>query len=69
MPIVPVLVGDADRAVTLEASLLERGHLVQAIRPPTVPAGTSRLRIAVTATHTDAEIDALAGDLSALLAP
>lgn len=68
MPIVPVLVGEADRTVALEGSLLALGHLVQAIRPPTVPTGTSRLRIAVTAAHTDAEIDALAGDLRVLLA-
>jgi 7-keto-8-aminopelargonate synthetase-like enzyme len=68
LPIVPVMVADPDRSVALEASILERGYLVQAVRPPTVPAGTSRLRIVVTAVHTDAEIDALAHDLKSLLA-
>jgi 8-amino-7-oxononanoate synthase len=68
LPIVPVMVTDPDRSVALEASILERGHLVQAVRPPTVPAGTSRLRIVVTVVHTNREIDALAHDLKSLLA-
>ena len=51
-PILPVLVGDADRAVRLSEALLARGVLVPAIRPPTVPDGTARLRVAPMATHT-----------------
>jgi len=59
-PIVPIVMGDAD--VTLAASaLLEReGFLVTAIRPPTVPAGTARLRFTFTAEHRDEDIDRLA---------
>ncbi|HEX3605980.1 MAG TPA: aminotransferase class I/II-fold pyridoxal phosphate-dependent enzyme [Candidatus Dormibacteraeota bacterium] len=63
IPVLPIPAGAEDRAVALEAALLERGMLVQAVRPPTVPAGTSRLRIAVSAAHTDAHLDALAATL------
>jgi 8-amino-7-oxononanoate synthase len=63
-PIVPVVVGGEADAVAASAGLLERGLLVPAIRPPTVPPGTSRLRIALSAAHTDAQVthllDALA---------
>ncbi len=56
--IVPVIVGDAHEAVALSERLLERGVLCPAIRPPSVPEGTSRLRVTVMATHTDDHIDA-----------
>ncbi|HXW40640.1 MAG TPA: 8-amino-7-oxononanoate synthase [Xanthobacteraceae bacterium] len=59
--IVPVIVGDADAALNASALLREEGFLVVAIRPPTVPAGTARLRFAFTALHPDAEIERLAG--------
>jgi len=62
--IVPVLVGDARRALALSGALEARGALVAAIRPPTVPRGTSRLRIALSAAHTRADIETLAGALS-----
>lgn len=62
-PIVPVVVGGEEEAVALAAQLLDRGLLVPAIRPPTVPAGTSRLRIALSAAHTDADLDALVAGL------
>jgi 8-amino-7-oxononanoate synthase len=55
--IVPVLVGDNRRALALAAALFERGVLVQAIRPPTVPPGTARLRVTPMATHTPAQIE------------
>jgi 8-amino-7-oxononanoate synthase len=54
--IVPVVVGEAADAVSLSAALLEAGVLVTAIRPPTVPPGTSRLWATVMATHTDAHL-------------
>jgi len=65
-PIVPVILGDEDRAVAAAARLLEQGLLVPAIRPPTVAPGTSRLRVTLCATHTDAEVDRLLAALAAL---
>jgi 8-amino-7-oxononanoate synthase len=55
--VLPVVVGAPDAALALSARLLDAGVLVTAIRPPSVPEGTSRLRATVMATHTDAEID------------
>jgi 8-amino-7-oxononanoate synthase len=69
-PIVPVVVGDEDRALKASAALLERGILIPAIRPPTVAPGTSRLRVALSAAHTDAMVDELLAALDDLgLAP
>lgn len=58
--IVPVVIGDAARTMAAGASLAERGFLVGAVRPPTVPPGTSRLRLTVSAAHTHEQIDRLA---------
>lgn len=58
-PIQPLLVGDATRAMALGARLLEAGYWVTPIRPPTVPAGTARLRITLSAAHTPAQVDGL----------
>lgn len=66
-PIFPVLVGDNHRAVALATQLLELGWHVQAIRPPTVPAGTARLRLTVSAAHEPAQLDAFAVDLRRVL--
>ena len=57
--IVPALVGPEDRALALSERLAAAGMLAAAIRPPTVPPGTSRLRIALRATHSPADIAAL----------
>ena len=51
-PIIPIIVGAEDRAVAASGALATEGILVPAIRPPTVPAGTSRLRVTVSAAHT-----------------
>jgi len=59
--IVPVIVGESDAALAASELLQEEGFLVVAIRPPTVPAGTARLRFAFTAQHPDAEVERLAG--------
>lgn len=61
----PLVVGAADAALRLSAALRERGLLIGAIRPPTVPAGTSRLRITLTAAHSEAQVDQLLEQLSA----
>jgi 8-amino-7-oxononanoate synthase len=55
--VLPVVIGAPAAAMGLSARLLDAGVLVTAIRPPSVPEGTSRLRATVMATHTDAEID------------
>lgn len=57
--VVPVVLGSARRAVAMAAALRERGFDVQAIRPPTVPNGSSRLRLSISASHTHEDIDAL----------
>jgi len=62
-PIVPVPVGSSPEAARLAERLLERGFWAPAVRPPTVPEGTARLRISVTADHREEEIDALAAAL------
>jgi 8-amino-7-oxononanoate synthase len=67
-PIQPLIVGDSAHALALSATLREAGFWVAAIRPPTVPAGSARLRITLSAAHTDADIDALAAALRAALA-
>jgi 8-amino-7-oxononanoate synthase len=64
-PIQALIVGDNDAAVALSQRLWAQGIFVPAIRPPTVPAGTARLRISVTAGHDDADIDALVAALQA----
>jgi len=56
-PIIPVIAGEAERALAWSAALLERSVFVQAIRPPTVPPGTSRLRVTLMATHTDDDLE------------
>src|SRR5258707_879474 len=59
-PIVPVLLGEAEAALKASRLLEDDGFLVVAIRPPTVPAGTARLRLTFTAQHPDDEIERLA---------
>lgn len=56
-PILPVMVGEPGRAVALSGALEDRGILAPPIRPPTVPQGTSRLRVTAMANHTDSDID------------
>jgi 8-amino-7-oxononanoate synthase len=59
--IVPVVLGEAHAAMAASRLLADEGFLVIAIRPPTVPAGTARLRLAFTAQHPDTEVERLAG--------
>jgi 8-amino-7-oxononanoate synthase len=67
-PIYPVLLGDNDRALAVSAGLRRRGFFVPAIRPPTVPAGTARLRVTLSAAHTMEEVDALVDALAEVMA-
>ena len=55
----PVIVGDTERALEISKALEEKGFLVTAIRPPTVPAGTARLRVTLSAAHEEHQVDAL----------
>jgi 8-amino-7-oxononanoate synthase len=65
--IVPLIVGDAAATVTACERALKKGVFAQAIRPPTVPDGTSRLRLAVMASHTGAELKQAAKALAAVV--
>jgi len=67
-PIQPILLGGADAAVAASRRLLERGFFVAAIRPPTVPDGSSRLRVALSAAHRDADVEGLVAALAEVLA-
>ena len=58
-PIVPLIVGDPERSIRLSEYLYRQGILITAIRPPTVPEGTSRLRITLSATHNKTDLDTL----------
>jgi len=67
-PIQPLLLGEPAAAVRASEALLERGFLVAAIRPPTVPQGTSRLRVTLSAIHEEADVDRLVEVLAEVLA-
>ena len=68
-PIQPVLLGSADAAVEASRKLLERGFYVAAIRPPTVPDGTSRLRLTLSASHRDIDVEGLVAALAETVSP
>jgi 8-amino-7-oxononanoate synthase len=58
-PIQPILIGDAGEAMRISAALEARGIFISAIRPPTVPLGSSRLRVTLSAAHSEAQVDRL----------
>ena len=64
----PIILGEDRRAVAFAEALQAKGHDIRAIRPPTVPEGTARLRLALTLHVTPADLDALFADLTAELA-
>ncbi len=68
-PIQPVVLGSSAAALAAQRQLAARGYCVMAIRPPTVPRGSARLRITLSATHTHGEIDGLTAALAAALPP
>ncbi len=63
----PLVVGSAARTLDASRRLAERGYLVPAIRPPTVPEGTSRLRVSISAAHSRDDVDGLAAALAETL--
>jgi len=63
-PIQPILIGDSAQALKLSGMLRERGLLVTAIRPPTVPAGSARLRVTLSAAHSEAQVQLLLNALA-----
>ena len=65
-PIQPIVIGEPEKAVRLSEALLTRGLLVPAIRPPTVPKGSARLRVTLSAAHTESQVDRLLETLAAL---
>jgi 8-amino-7-oxononanoate synthase len=65
-PIVPVVLGEEAAALAAADNLLAQGLLVPAIRPPTVPVGSSRLRVALSAAHTGEQVDRLVAALGTL---
>jgi 8-amino-7-oxononanoate synthase len=65
-PILPVVIGDEEAAVKASERLLEQGFLVPAIRPPTVPPGTSRLRVSLSAAHRAHDVARLRAALAGL---
>jgi 8-amino-7-oxononanoate synthase len=66
-PIQPVVLGDSARALLVSEKLFDAGFWVAAIRPPTVPRGSARLRITLSATHSEQQVDALLEALTAAL--
>jgi len=66
-PIIPIPIGKSGAALEVSQALLDAGYFVQAIRPPTVPAGTDRLRLALSAIHTPSQIEGLVQALSQIM--
>jgi 8-amino-7-oxononanoate synthase len=66
-PIQPLLIGDANAALALSAALEAKGFWVSAIRPPTVPAGSARLRITLSAAHSKEQVEQLLQALAELM--
>ena len=67
-PIQPVLLGNSEAALQAQRELLDAGFCVVAIRPPTVPRGSARLRVTLSAAHTEAQVDSLVEALSRVCA-
>ncbi len=68
-PIIPIVLGSEQAALNASAALLQEGLWVPAIRPPTVPVGTSRLRVTLSAAHTDEDVSRLLQALALLPMP
>ncbi|MBC7656755.1 MAG: aminotransferase class I/II-fold pyridoxal phosphate-dependent enzyme, partial [Frankiaceae bacterium] len=68
-PIQPILIGDNARALAVSAALQAQGYLVGAIRPPSVPEGQARLRVTLSALHSESDIDGLVRALAPICQP
>ena len=68
-PIQPLIIGDSTQALAVSMALRDRGILVPAIRPPTVAAGSARLRITLSAVHSELQVDRLLDTLGQLQLP
>ena len=66
-PIVPIIVGENEAALAAAAQLEQKGYFVPAIRYPTVPLGQARLRVTLSASHTEEKIIGLADELLRLI--
>ena len=66
-PIIPLIVGDDHEVMRWTSRLLERGLFVQGVRPPTVPEGTARLRVALSAAHSTDDVGRLLDGIRAVL--
>jgi len=64
----PIMIGDSQRAVDISKALLEAGFLVSAIRPPTVPQGSARLRVTFSALHDEQHVDRLLDAFAKIIA-
>lgn len=64
----PVVIGDADRALAISEALMQKGFYVAAIRPPTVPADTARLRVTLSAAHSEAQVESLLAAMAEVIA-
>jgi 7-keto-8-aminopelargonate synthetase-like enzyme len=64
--IIPILIGDVDRATRIAESLRDEGIIAVGIRPPTVPEGTARLRLSVTLAHTEEDLQRAAGIITSV---
>jgi len=63
----PIIIGDSAKALSVSQQLAVQGFMVSAIREPTVPSGSARLRVTFTATHTEAQVDALLSALDSVI--
>lgn len=63
-PIQPILIGESDKAVAMSQALEKQGIFISAIRPPTVPQGSARLRVTLSAAHTEAQVEQLLSGLA-----
>ncbi|OGB89552.1 8-amino-7-oxononanoate synthase [candidate division WOR-1 bacterium RIFCSPHIGHO2_01_FULL_53_15] len=66
-PIMPIIIGPAEKTLEISEKLFERGIFLSAIRPPTVPKGASRLRLTINSLHTKEDLKCLASSLQALI--